>query len=105
LSARGPVIALLCALAAGCGGGGGGTKSATSGADVFATAGCEGCHTLKAANANGRVGPNLDDVHPSVAKVRAQVTNGGGGMPAFKGTLSAAQIQAVADYVAKSAGG
>jgi hypothetical protein len=32
--------------------------------------------------------------------VKTQVTNGGGGMPAFGGTLSAAEIQAVADYVA-----
>ena len=31
--------------------------------------------------------------------VRAQVTNGGGGMPAFKGTLSEQQIEDVASYV------
>jgi mono/diheme cytochrome c family protein len=33
-----------------------------------------------------------------------QVTNGGGGMPAFGGRLSANQIDAVATYVASSAG-
>ena len=33
-----------------------------------------------------------------------QVTNGGGGMPPFKGQLTAAQIKAVAAYVAASAG-
>jgi mono/diheme cytochrome c family protein len=32
------------------------------------------------------------------------VTNGGGGMPAFKATLSEAQIKAVADYVSSNAG-
>jgi mono/diheme cytochrome c family protein len=32
------------------------------------------------------------------------VTNGGGGMPAFKGQLSPAEIVAVAEYVSSSAG-
>jgi mono/diheme cytochrome c family protein len=36
--------------------------------------------------------------------VAKQVRNGGGGMPAFAGRLSAAQIEAVAQYVATSAG-
>jgi mono/diheme cytochrome c family protein len=103
LSNRLWTLALACALAAGCGGGG--SKPATTGAEVFGSAGCANCHTLKAAGANGRVGPNLDDLRPTAAKVRVQVTNGGGGMPPFKGTLSAAQIRAVADYVAKSTGG
>ena len=34
-----------------------------------------------------------------------QVTNGGGGMPAFGGRLSTAQIEAIAAYVAGVAGG
>ncbi|MDX6564243.1 MAG: Cytochrome oxidase, cbb3-type, subunit, partial [Gaiellales bacterium] len=34
-------------------------------------------------------------------KVEAQVTNGGGGMPAFKGTLTPKQIRDVAAYVAQ----
>ena len=34
------------------------------GAQVFANNGCSACHTLKAANAGGAVGPNLDDVLP-----------------------------------------
>jgi mono/diheme cytochrome c family protein len=97
------VVAALSAAAAGCGGSGS-SKSATSGSDVFASAGCANCHTLKAAGANGRVGPSLDDLKPAAAAVEAQVTNGGGGMPAFKGTLSPAQIKAVASYVASSAG-
>jgi mono/diheme cytochrome c family protein len=33
-----------------------------------------------------------------------QVENGGGAMPAFKGTLTDAQIQAVSKYVASVAG-
>jgi mono/diheme cytochrome c family protein len=65
---------------------------------------CGGCHTLSAAGTTGTVGPNLDQLKPPMAKVVTQVTNGGGVMPAFKGQLSDAQIQAVAKYVSSSAG-
>jgi mono/diheme cytochrome c family protein len=34
------------------------------GAQVFAANGCSGCHTLKAAEAGGTVGPNLDEFLP-----------------------------------------
>ena len=34
-----------------------------------------------------------------------RVTNGGGGMPGFGGRLSTAQIEAIAAYVARVAGG
>jgi hypothetical protein len=50
--------------------------------------------------ATGADGPNLDELKPSVVLVQAQVTHGGGGMPAFGGRLSAARIRAVAQYVA-----
>jgi mono/diheme cytochrome c family protein len=39
-----------------------------------------------------------------MAVVVHQVTNGGAIMPAFKGKLTDAQIQAVAKYVSSSAG-
>jgi outer membrane protein assembly factor BamB/cytochrome c5 len=65
---------------------------------------CASCHTLAAAHANGTVGPNLDQLEPSKSVVLRQVTNGGGGMPAFGGRLSKAQIAAIAAYVASSAG-
>jgi mono/diheme cytochrome c family protein len=70
-----------------------------AGKTVFASAGCSGCHTLKAAGATGNVGPNLDQLKPPEATVVHQVENGGGQMPAFKGTLSAKQIQDVAAFV------
>jgi cbb3-type cytochrome c oxidase subunit III len=78
-------------------------KSSTSGKDIF-TANCGSCHTLKDAGTSGTVGPNLDQLKPSLAIVQKQVTNGGGAMPAFKGTLTAAQIMAVAKYVSSVAG-
>jgi len=76
---------------------------AASGEQIF-TSNCGGCHTLQAAGTNGTTGPNLDDLKPDEATVEQQVRNGGGGMPAFEGQLSDAQISAVASYVAGNAG-
>ena len=72
---------------------------------VFASGGCGGCHTLAAAHASGTVGPNLDTLKPDYRSVTAQVTNGGGAMPAFKSKLSTQQIADVAAYVVDSTGG
>jgi mono/diheme cytochrome c family protein len=78
--------------------------NATAGRAVFTSAGCSSCHTLDAANASGQIGPNLDRLRPTYAAVAAKVQQGGGGMPAFKGQLSAQQIKDVAAFVATSAG-
>lgn len=111
------VLALLVVAAAGCGGdnddsGGEATTAATTaettdggadGAAVFAS-NCGTCHTLAAAGSDGTTGPNLDDLMPDKERVEAQVRSGGGGMPAFEGELSDAEIEAVATYVSESAG-
>ena len=111
------VLALLVVAAAGCGGddddsGGAATTAATTaetteggadGAAVFAS-NCGTCHTLAAAGSDGTTGPNLDDLKPDEDTVEAQVRSGGGGMPAFEGQLSDAEIEAVATYVSESAG-
>lgn len=76
-----------------------------AGKQVFETAGCKGCHTLKDAGATGTVGPNLDSLKPPLSKVVLQVLNGGPQMPPFKGSLSAKQIADVAAYVVKATGG
>ena len=75
------------------------------GSSVFASGGCGGCHTLAAAHATGTVGPNLDQLKPDYRAVTAQVTNGGGAMPAFKSKLSPKQIADVSAYVVDSTGG
>jgi len=75
----------------------------TDGKAIFSTE-CSSCHTLKAAGASGTIGPNLDALKPKQAIVVKQVTNGGSVMPAFKGKLSPAQIDAVATFVSSSAG-
>jgi outer membrane protein assembly factor BamB len=78
-------------------------SGSASGASVFAQ-NCASCHTLAAAHATGTVGPNLDQAKPSETRVAGQVTNGGGGMPAFGGRLTKQQIDAVATFVSASAG-
>jgi cbb3-type cytochrome c oxidase subunit III len=77
--------------------------SGTNGKQIFVTK-CGSCHTLKAAGTTGTVGPNLDLLKPPFQRVKKQVINGGVIMPAFKGTLKDAQINAVAKYVAQHAG-
>ena len=121
------LVALLSIAAAGCGGDDGASDAdgttatetmetdetetdettdgeAIDGADVFASAGCGGCHTLAAAGSSGAVGPNLDDLQPDAATVEAAVRNGRGAMPSFEDQLSEEEITAVATYVAESAG-
>jgi quinohemoprotein ethanol dehydrogenase len=82
----------------------GGKKSAASKGD--ATAGkvvfennCGSCHGADGRGGNG--GPDLTTI-PSAKnrnRVVAQVLNGGGGMPAFKGQLTSKQIADVAAFV------
>jgi quinohemoprotein ethanol dehydrogenase len=68
------------------------------GGEVWAN-NCAGCHGLDGRGANG--GPNLvgNEQAMDAERVHAQVTNGGGGMPAFKDTLSAQEIADVTAYV------
>jgi mono/diheme cytochrome c family protein len=81
-----------------------GGNLAAQGKEVFQTAGCTSCHTLKDAGATGTVGPNLDQAKPPKSLVVDRVTNGKGVMPSFKGQLTSAQIDAVATYVSTVAG-
>jgi mono/diheme cytochrome c family protein len=85
-------------------GGGGAQGGPAAGEEVFATAGCGGCHTLEAAGSSGTVGPNLDESKPDFDLVVDRVTNGQGAMPSFKDQLSAQDIDNVAAYVVQSTG-
>jgi mono/diheme cytochrome c family protein len=69
------------------------------GKGVFASAGCTGCHTLKAANSHGTVGPNLDDAKPELALIVDRVRHGKGAMPPFEDNLSVEEIRNVAAFV------
>jgi mono/diheme cytochrome c family protein len=84
---------------------GGESALAAEGKTVFTTT-CGSCHTLKEAGTSGEIGPNLDELEPSLATVEHQVINGGGPMPAFgnEGILKSNEIKAVATYVSSVAG-
>jgi sulfite dehydrogenase len=73
---------------------------------------CAVCHTLKAANAVGKIGPDLDRTNLTQAVLIKAITNGGGSvmtkaavakyathMTAYKGVLSPDQIKNVSAYV------
>jgi mono/diheme cytochrome c family protein len=65
---------------------------------------CQLCHTLKAAGAEGTIGPSLDELKPDLDKALQAVRNGVGVMPPFRDKLTAEQIEAVARYVSEVAG-
>jgi cytochrome c553 len=81
------------------------TASDERGREIFAER-CATCHTLAAANAVGKVGPNLDQLHPPKALVLDAIqkgrARGQGQMPA--GLVDGQQAQEVASFVAKVAG-
>ena len=107
------LLASLVLAAAGCGGdddgggnggGGGGAGTQPTGgaaADTFATT-CGGCHRLAAANTNGQVGPDLDQLKPSAEQVRQAIEQGPSVMP--ENLLRGAEADRVAQYVADNAG-
>jgi cbb3-type cytochrome c oxidase subunit III len=63
VSSRLALAALACIafVAAGCGTGGVAAKGNTQSGKTLFTANCAKCHTLGAAGANGKIGPNLDE--------------------------------------------
>jgi heme/copper-type cytochrome/quinol oxidase subunit 2/cytochrome c5 len=79
---------------------GGATADTAAGKEIFSE-NCSVCHGATGHGGNG--GPDLRTM--PLAKTQAgaeqQVTNGGGGMPSFKGTLSEEEISNVAAYVAE----
>jgi heme/copper-type cytochrome/quinol oxidase subunit 2/mono/diheme cytochrome c family protein len=78
----------------------GGTADAAAGEEVFAE-NCSVCHGATGHGGNG--GPDLRTMPLAKTQEGAegQVTNGGGGMPAFKGVLSEEEISNVAAYVSE----
>ena len=107
--------AVLAAVLGGCGPGAGDIdavaplvggpagKQAVQGRALFVQ-NCASCHTLADAGAHGTVGPDLDDRRPDGLRAARKVQVGGGGMPAFTGRLSRAEILRLAAYVDALAG-
>jgi mono/diheme cytochrome c family protein len=90
------------------------TGDAAAGKAVFTSSGCTACHTLKAANATGTVGPDLDKtlpdkdaafIHTSIVDPNAYIAPGysKGIMPENFGTqLSSKQIDDLVAFVYQS---
>jgi len=73
------------------------------GLDVYNNkAQCGVCHTLQAAGSTGDIGPNFDQLRPTIPQIISAVTNGIGVMPPWEGILTYEEIEAVAYYVFNS---
>ena len=81
------------------------TSDQQKGRELFARS-CAQCHTLKAANAVGTVGPNLDAIRPPRELTLDAIENGrargNGQMPAL--LVEGREARQVADFVAAVAG-
>ena len=98
------VAAYVASVAAKPGSGGGQAAAPPSDPKELFTQLCASCHTLADAGTSGTIGPNLDQAKPGLDRAIAQITNGGGGMPAFGDQLTEGQIRAVAEYLVQAAG-
>ena len=73
------------------------------GKDIFLNAGnCSTCHSLKDANSNANIGPNLNEIQPVLERVYTVVMNGAGVMPSYQGILTEEEMKAVSYYVSES---
>ena len=63
---------------------------------------CGSCHVLADAGTSGTIGPDLDRARPTLEAAIEQITNGGGGMPAFGDQFSEAEIRAIAEYIVQA---
>jgi mono/diheme cytochrome c family protein len=97
-----------------------GPTGTAAGKALYDANGCGGCHTFKPAGSTGKVGPDLDKLSADAAKAHhgaladytresietpdAYVVPGfaKGVMPAFKGTLTDAQINDLVAFLTKS---
>ncbi len=81
------------------------SAQALKGREIFGLR-CASCHTLAAAHADGKVGPNLDQLQPPKALVADAVEQGrlrgSGTMPAL--LVQGPEVQQVAAFVSEVAG-
>jgi cytochrome c6 len=63
-----------------------------------ATPPCAVCHTLSDAQAEGAIGPNLDDLKPDADRVKTVIRSGLGVMPRYD-SLSDEDVASLATYV------
>ena len=80
----------------------------TLGKQLFTTGAvpaCAICHTLKDADAEGAIGPDMNELKPEAERVAKALRTGLGAMPSYAGKLTDAQITALATYVATASRG
>ncbi len=74
------------------------TQLVASGAALYSSLACVGCHGAQAQG--GGIGPTLHHLGDPDAKVYRNIANGfAGRMPAYKNQLSAAQINTLVAYI------
>jgi len=66
---------------------------------------CATCHTLQAAQAQGQIGPVLDEIKPSAPRVLRALRAGLGVMPSYAQRLSEEDMRALASFVSDATGG
>jgi mono/diheme cytochrome c family protein len=77
----------------------------TSGAEIYA-ARCAGCHGSDGGGGSGpRLAGRVEDDFPDIEDQIELVSKGKGGMPAFGGSLSAADLRLVVEYTRTDLGG
>ena len=74
--------------------------AAKSGADIFVSKSCFACHAV--AEAGGRRGPDLTHVASRLDRdaITARIANGGGGMPAYAGSLTPQELDDLVAFLA-----
>lgn len=75
--------------------------NASMGKRLFELQQCGTCHLMAAANAldGDGAGPDLDHVTKTYAQIVTQITDGGHGMTPYKGVLTTAQIDDLANFI------
>src|SRR5690606_28460169 len=105
------VAALMCSPAASLAGDAGDAAQAAvleRGKELFqskAVPACAVCHALADADAAGAIGPDLDELKPSMDRIKQAMEEGVGAMPSFSASLSDEDMDAVASYVVHATGG
>jgi mono/diheme cytochrome c family protein len=80
-----------------------GPLAATAAGKLFAE-NCGSCHVFEPVGTTGKQGPALDGSALSADAAAKQIAAGGGGMPAFGGQLSQADIESLAELITAKSG-
>ena len=75
------------------------SDSARRGADLFLSKACFACHAIE--GAGGRRGPDLSHVatHLNRDQITARIATGGGGMPAFAGSVTPSELDDLTTFL------